>query len=670
MSYVHQLIASEGQALELQRTKTNMRTKSNPSAILQLLLTLRNLVKATFNEINDNKTRNSMLRSKYEVMVSRKLIIIDALRNWKSYPLDGITIMISAIMNTLKSALDMKACLLHSISNDTNGNIDQKMRPKTGHNQGHNHELNNNNNQAHENKLLHKAASTKTLSNANSSANNHENDDDLSSKNKSFFYNPNGWYLGDDYSLEHIASDLVLWTKVFIQSFNYSHFDYKNDHMIFCIFGKYNYFNNNNNNENNKSDYSSHITHHNSFDSLITAIQSCTFTGGPILTQLLSCNHLILSELTSNKHKHNKIMDEKVELWSKSYKESHDIPSNFGTILYELMTTSNELGLLCMQNEVNLIENDYKEYLNLLYHKVNGMSRDNNNNNNNKGASIPSKILKKQISFSDINYHSNDGNSNHSSINYKKFDFKYSLSITHQGLLLTRLLLHHTFQYRRSFSEQIEDFCVNPFIWHFQPLLDEEYHLKQMKSIEKDDNIDKIEQEKVDNYHIGTASSGDNSVGGLGEGEIPVDSTDNIIIASNAISISNDDNNNNNSNSNSNGNKHIAENNSLGLKYLNEWKEKHLSHILTQSSVFNIDNYDISFLDVMHHIGESFIQSDELMEQLLLLICQMCYHSNMCISLLMECDIHRIAHRIEESRQNNVYLRALCELCYEQFADH
>jgi len=92
-----------------------------------------------------------------------------------------------------------------------------------------------------------------------------------------------------------------------------------------------------------------------------------------------------------------------------------------------------------------------------------------------------------------------------------------------------------------------------------------------------------------------------------------------------------------------------------------DWTATHLEEELTNSDGY--PSHRMSFVSLMQYIGETHLQSREVIEQLLLLVDHLANKTQVCKFQLVDNGMPLVVQRIVASQSDNVYMIALSELC-------
>jgi len=252
------------------------------------------------------------------------------------------------------------------------------------------------------------------------------------------------------------------------------------------------------------------------------------------------------------------------------------------------------------------------------------------------------------------------------------YSLKHILPITHTGLLLLRLLLREPFM-KRMEAENLFDISLTQIL---QPLVNE-VTVKRVSDDDDDNNDEKASSQS--NKLPQSSQIVDVTMSTyLSEG----DPTDTNTMLNRSSSVVVDDANRPGSPEASVDSVSFSKSSSRGTipqnvdSYWTKWHAEH--YIQAFHGTSNIGAYidkkggasDTNLktlLNFLVYIGESHLQSTEVIEQLLLFIEQMISKSSVLRHAMDDTGIPMVIQRIIDSQQNNIYMVALAELCLDVF---
>jgi hypothetical protein len=98
-------------------------------------------------------------------------------------------------------------------------------------------------------------------------------------------------------------------------------------------------------------------------------------------------------------------------------------------------------------------------------------------------------------------------------------------------------------------------------------------------------------------------------------------------------------------------------------QFWKDWTAQHLESEFTEGEGY--PSQRMTFLSYLTYVGETHLQSREVVEQLLLLVDHLIHKSQVCKFQLVDNGMPLVVHRICSGQTDNVYMMALSEMCSE-----
>lgn len=98
-------------------------------------------------------------------------------------------------------------------------------------------------------------------------------------------------------------------------------------------------------------------------------------------------------------------------------------------------------------------------------------------------------------------------------------------------------------------------------------------------------------------------------------------------------------------------------------QYWKAWVATHLEEAFTNGEGY--PSQRLTFVGFLVHVGETHLQSKEVVEQMLLMVDHLVFKSQVCKFQLVDHGMPLVVHRIRSGQSDNVYMMALSEVVAE-----